>query len=260
MKHIFFILILAFSSSFISANEISVQKIDENNYVLSLSNNEVLSIRVAQSHIIEKAKILCGKKFPVLGKYSFKGTEAIEAKEKNNTKFEFIQNVKCTAKQDNKEIVSESKIKSRSQKQEIEEDIRKMSIKYLNNLVSGNFDEAYFNVAESLRAFSPKSTWMSKKRNFTSQVGKTIKINISKVSIYDNPANAPRPGIYVAADYYNEFANAPIHCGYLMWFKGDGNFFQIIREESGFITTEQVSQISKEKLPIVKQRLRCVSP
>lgn len=81
-----------------------------------------------------------------------------------------------------------------------------------------------------------------------------------KITVYNNPAEAPEPGLYIAADFNNVFENIPIHCGYLMWFRPIGGTFTITREETGYVTAEQLKSISNTQLPDLKRQLRCVAP
>ena len=260
MKQILLFIILAITVQSANAKEISVQKIDENTYKLTLSDREVLDIDVAQARLLEKAESICGTKNPVFGRYSFEGSETIEAKDTSDSNFRFEQVILCSSDLAKPESGADSKIKSNSEAEAIQDNIRNLSQQYIEDIAKGRFDAAYSYVADSLRAITSKSAWQSEKRKFQSQAGDPIDVVIAKITVYDNPQDAPEPGIYVAADFNNKFSNAPIHCGYLMWFKGESNRFQIIREESGLVTNEQLEQIPGEQLPIVKQKLKCVTP
>jgi hypothetical protein len=105
-----------------------------------------------------------------------------------------------------------------------------------------------------------EESWKIGKRSFQQLAGDPVEIKITKVTVYDNPATAPEPGLYVAADYSNVYRNAPIHCGYLMWFRSIGGEFRITREETGHVTAEQLKTIPSSQIPEIKQKLRCVSP
>ena len=131
---------------------------------------------------------------------------------------------------------------------------------YFKNILTGEYEMAYAATADSLRVYIPKSKFISNKKAFRAAAIEPIKIRISRVTVYQNPANAPKPGTYVAADYNNEFSGLPIHCGYLVWFKANNDdIFRIVREESGHITSIQFEEIKKKgQLASIKERLQCV--
>jgi hypothetical protein len=41
---------------------------------------------------------------------------------------------------------------------------------------------------------------------------------------------------------------APIHCGYLTWFRGENGEYRIVREETGHVTTESLARIPSEQI------------
>ncbi len=260
MKQLLATILLISVAHFANAKEVSVQKVDEGNYRLTLTHSTVLDIGIAQAYLYETAKSLCGTLSPHFGKYSFAGSEAIEKKVESAPTFEFVQDIQCANENSESTAVAMKYLTSESEAQAIRNQVLVLSETYFNDIASSKFDKAYSVLADSMRSFSTKTSWVSEKNTFQSQVGDPRQITISKLTLYDNPPGAPNPGIYVAADYYNEFSNAPIHCGYVMWFKGQDGNFKIIREESGLVTSEQLAAIPTEQLPIVKQRLRCVTP
>jgi len=110
-----------------------------------------------------------------------------------------------------------------------------------------------------LRVFSTAESWKVDKQSFRSEVGARVSITIARLTVYENPPNAPGPGIYIAADFNNQYELAPIHCGYLMWFRGEDGEFRIVREETGHVTAESLAMIPSDQIPFIRQRLRCIA-
>jgi len=139
--------------------------------------------------------------------------------------------------------------------------ISELSESYFQHLSLEKYDLAYDSIGTSFRVYNSEEVFLKHKRKFRSITGNIESINISKITVYENPADAPAPGVYAAADYYNSFAGVPIHCGYLVWFMGEGqDTFKIIREETGFITKDQLAEIPAEQLQLFKKELLCVEP
>ena len=139
--------------------------------------------------------------------------------------------------------------------------VKDLTEKYFKNISEGNLGLAYRSLSPELRANLAEERSKEQKSVFAQTAGDIVRLHISKLTVYDNPQNAPKPGIYIATDYYNKYAGVPIHCGYLVWFKGDAQKeYLITREETGFATADQLAGLSASKLKAIEKGLRCVVP
>lgn len=146
-------------------------------------------------------------------------------------------------------------------KEGYEYQVSKLSNNYFHNFLNGKLDLAYETLAENLRGQLSLEKYRDNKKQFIALAGETLSIEITKLTLYENPENAPVPGIYLVADYYNAYSQIPVHCGYLVWIKGENsNRFKLVREESGYITDEQFQKMSKNQLDAIKRQLKCVDP
>lgn len=141
----------------------------------------------------------------------------------------------------------------------IENEVRLKSEVYFQLIASKRIDEELTQVAAAQMGLN-ESKWKNDKLSFQAMAGELLEISIRKITIYDNPAGAPEPGLYVAADYSNVYRDVPIHCGYIMWFRPIGGEFRITREETGHVTAEQLKSIPSAQLPEIKHKLRCLAP
>jgi hypothetical protein len=121
---------------------------------------------------------------------------------------------------------------------------------------AGKVDEAFLQMDLADGIWNEPS-WKSTKREFVSVAGALHRIGITKVTVYENPRSAAKPGLYVAADYRNVWANVPLHCGYLVWLRTSDGQFRITREETGHVTTEQLKAMPAAQAQAVDQALRC---
>lgn len=139
----------------------------------------------------------------------------------------------------------------------VQDEVKRKSEEYFRLIASRQVDEAITQVAVAGMGGN-EADWKSEKLSFQGIAGEPVEISVRKITVYDNPADAPEPGLYVAADYSNEYRGVPIHCGYLMWYRPDGGEFRITREESGYVTADQLKSIPGVRLPEIRSRLRCV--
>ena len=134
-------------------------------------------------------------------------------------------------------LLSHALLAEKSNKEKYEYVASQLSESYFKNISLEQYDLAYDSIAPSMKNYVTEQYFINSKRKFRSISGEIISLNISKLTVYENPVNAPTPGTYVAVDYYNEYTGVPVHCGYLVWFMGeDQEEFKIVREETGYIT------------------------
>ena len=243
------------------ALEISVRQLQQNSYEVVLTNQSNLDEREAQAYIAKAAVPICGGLSPVLGKYRFESKEALGTGllSREPTSFRFTQEVSCLPASLMAPPQRAQKSASPEEIERIRADITKLSEEYFHLLAAKNFDVAYSEMREG--AIGPnKSTWVRDKQAFQALAGDPIGISIVKITVYDNPSEAPEPGLYVAADFRNAYRNVPYECGYLMWHRPNGGIFGITRTEIGHVTTESLKLIPEAQRPELLRKLRCLAP
>lgn len=249
-------------ASLATALEISVRQLDDNSFEFTLTNSAALGEREAQAYISSAAASVCKGSTPMLGKYQFESKQAVgsDPPAKDPGSFRFTQQVTCSVSAQLSADVRHPILGSPDEAKAIQEDIFKRSESHFRLLAAKRFDEAYAEVSGTVLGVGA-TQWKAESQAFQAIAGELIAISIVKVTVYDNPAEAPEPGLYVAADFSNTYANVPINCGYLVWYRPvDGGEFKITRQETGYVTNEQLKSIPSTQLPAIKQGLRCVAP
>jgi len=243
------------------AAEVGVRQVRENEYEFVLTNPTPLSEEVAQSVIGQVAAGVCKDLMPVLGKYRFESRQAIEPKAGSSEPdtFRFNQEVSCVPGTASPPEPRLPTLSTPEESQRVQDDIRLKSEAWFRLIADKRVDEAFEQMSAGSHG-GDEAGWKRDTLSFQATAGKPVKIAIVKMTVYDNPAGAPKPGLYVAADFNNVYENVPIHCGYLMWFRPVGGDFLISRTEIGLITAEQFKSIPSVQLPEIKQQLRCVEP
>jgi hypothetical protein len=143
--------------------------------------------------------------------------------------------------------------------QRVREDIKKMSEGYFRLLAAKRFDEAYSQWNEAVVGVE-RATWAGDKQDFQLLAGNLVSVSVILITVYDNPREAPAPGLYVAADFQNSYKNVPYECGYLMWYRPVGGTFAITRSEIGHVTSAILNPIPVGQRPELLRKLRCVVP
>lgn len=244
------------------AAEVSVSQVQPGKYEFVLTNPTALSEREAMAHIAKAAASTCKGDMPVLGRYRYEAKETIGSGDRLSSEpntFRFVQEVSCASGAQVQTGERRPTLQNEEDSRRVQNEVKLKSEAYFQLIASKRIDEAFAQVAVA-RMDLNEAKWKSDKLSFQAIAGEPLEISLRKITVYDNPAEAPEPGLYVAADYSNVYRNVPIHCGYLMWFRPVGGEFLITREETGYVTSEQLKSIPSAQLPEIKRRLRCLAP
>jgi hypothetical protein len=244
-----------------TAAEISVRQLQQSSFELTLTNDTVLDETVARTYLSQAAASVCRELAPILGKYRFDSKEALGASvlSRERPSYRFVQEISCVPRTQTASPVRQPTITSPAEMQQVREEVKGLSEAYFRLLAAKRFDEAYAQLNETALG-TDKVTWTRERQAFQSVAGAPVAISIIKITVYDNPAEAPEPGLYVAADFQNSYKNAPYECGYLMWFREAGSPYVITRSEMGHVTSETLKTIPESQRPELFQKLRCVAP
>lgn len=257
MRKIFTFLIIFYCGYSIAAT-FSYRQLSTDTFQLMLSNDVPLEISQAQSLLYSNAVQICKGNKPLFGKYSFDSSEPI-SKNAESSSFTFLQEISCAGEV--QVTVAPKKLNiSKNQEKTIKSTARKMTEQFLLAKESGEFKKAYATLGSGMKIITDFPTWKNKEENyFSKNLGKLVSRDIWRITLYDNPPNSPKPGLYIAADYENSYEKSPIHCGYIMWYLPPENLeeFSVMREEYGNITKETLKMIPKEDLQNVRKQIGC---
>jgi len=253
-----FKLFVIFYCGYSSAATLSYKQISTDTFQLIFKNDVPLEIDHAQSSIYSSAVKICSGKTPLFGKYSFDSSEPI-TKGSEASSFTFLQTIKCT---DEVAVTAAPKKLelSNTQEEAIKSKTKKMTEEFLSAKESEEFKKAYDMLDLGMKSITEFSAWKIKESDyFGENMGKLVNRDIWRITLYNNPPNSPKPGLYIAADYENTYEKAPIHCGYVMWYLPAANpeELSVMREEYGNITTDIFKKIPKDNLQNIRKQIGC---
>ncbi len=244
------------------AAEISVRQLGQGHFELVLTNDTVLDERAARAHVAQAATQICKGLAPTLGKYRYESQEALGAgvlARKPDT-YQFIQEVTCLANSERSPVPQVATLSTPEEARRAEAEVKKLTEEYFRALNKKDFDAAYSQTNPAAIA-SDKATWVRDKKAFQALAGELTSHSVVKITVYDNPPEAPEPGLYIAADFQNSYKNVPYECGYLMWFRANRDTpFRVTRSEIGTVTSENLRSIPEVQRAEVLRKLRCVAP
>jgi|GEM_PF-860482 len=244
-------------------NAVTVEEVGSDRFELILTSASALDIESAQASLVPTAESLCPDKYPTFGHYQFESAERLGQLPgpDNATDFKFIQQIACVEAvlapetSDRKSFFSDP-----TEKRNVEERILQLSESYFADIFGGNYEKAFASLSAEMKSYRSFDEWSAQMDQLRIKSGSITSIDVHTITIYDNPPNAPQPGLYVAADYQNSFEKAPFHCGFLIWFRGESSDFEITREETGLLTYETLEQIPVENHETALAQMKCNAP
>jgi len=103
------------------------------------------------------------------------------------------------------------------------------------NLVEAGDDEASFaQLAPTFQRNLTTADWREVITRTRQTLGKRVSRTLRRVVWYDNPSNAPLPGLYAAVEYDSVFENADKHFQYVILHSQNGAPFKVMRNEATF--------------------------
>jgi Protein of unknown function (DUF4019) len=111
-------------------------------------------------------------------------------------------------------------------------EMQRLSAEYLGHLDRGEYEKAHAMYSAEMRAMAPLREWRKFVSESAAAWGALERRDQANVTWYLDPANAPRPGLYVAVDYVSRYANLAQHTEFLVWYRElEGMPFVLARHE-----------------------------
>lgn len=127
---------------------------------------------------------------------------------------------------------------------------------YLVDKDEARFEDAYAFFSPDQKRMVPFDSWRADRAQFRAKVGAFQSRTIRKLTWYRNPPGA-QPGIYVAADFSDQFENSALHCGYVAWHQRMDGSFEIVHEEDNLIDKPTAARMSPEQMQRAHAAFKC---
>ena len=239
-------------------DRISTARIAADEYEITLESSTLYDVEAAQRLLIPAMRRACADKYVEPGRYRFESDETLGSPQSGDAAaFKLVQKIRCVDTLPAAEqAVREPILADATALHGAEARARELSEEYFRLLYAnlGNDAEAAINAMFAQREPDGQA---DKDVSQPTTPGTPVDINIYGITVYDNPQNAPLPGVYIAADYQNRAGNVAYHCGFLIWYSEDGVDYDLWRIETAVIGDTELPTIPQEQLQQVLEQLRC---
>lgn len=109
------------------------------------------------------------------------------------------------------------------------------------------YDAAYAMYAPSTQAVVSHDQFIEHEQHSRRDNGAVIARRVMRTTIYDNPPNAPAPGVYVAFDFVGRYEATDRSCGYLILHQAaPGAPFRVVRSEQAFLDNATAARAQEQ--------------
>jgi hypothetical protein len=103
---------------------------------------------------------------------------------------------------------------------------------WLDHFDAGDADATFNLLAPIFQANLTREVWSRSVAESRAKLGKRLSRKLRRIVWYQDPANAPLPGLYAAVEFDSVFVNADRHFQYLMLHSQNGAPFRLMRREA----------------------------
>ena len=241
-----FLILLAVASAPVAPapSALSIERIDGTSFRISAPAPEIETIAALQSRLIPSAKLACQESKAVFGRYRIEGGN-------------FEQELLCAGQAAGPDLARATQDPEWSPSPDDQRALLAATYDYFAAKDAGRYADAYALLSDRMKASAAPAEWQASAREFNDVAGRALGRRVVEISWYANPADAPEPGLYVAADYSAEFEKLEFVCGYVMWKLLPDGRFVLVREEQNLARkrgAKPMAEIDREPLRI---RLGC---
>ncbi|HTU10501.1 MAG TPA: DUF4019 domain-containing protein [Allosphingosinicella sp.] len=178
---------------------------------------------------------ICGTRYPVPGRYRFVGNERVAPDgTRGSSTFEVRQELTCSDTPPSPPTEVPAPADWRASARD-EADARAATMAYFAAVDAGDAARVLAMMPLARRAEENVASRAEAMRTFRAEAGTPGAHRIIALSWYVNPASAPRPGIYVAADFERVYSGLAAVCGYVVWYRDEAGRYSLMREETAVV-------------------------
>jgi hypothetical protein len=102
------------------------------------------------------------------------------------------------------------------------------------------------------------SKWKSEQAGFRKLAGSDLSRKITRVTWFPSVDPSQAGSVLVAANFSAQSKTLAVHCGRLLWQRLADGRFDLIQEESGFLTQQAAKTMSADALKQRRNQLGCI--
>ncbi len=243
----------------IGKTEVSLNRFNETDFELVFSSNEITDVAMAQRALQASATDACGSKPAQFGHFKFESHEPVQASGAAATLI-LRQQIHCgEAKPDlNSADAAFDTGWEPSESDQIQAKLQ--FAEFFDALIQGDESAAFSRFSEKTAAALDFKQWQNSRKAFKGQAGDDWRVNITRMTWYNNPPGSPSPGIFVAIDYSGTAQSLALNCGYLVWQRHGANRYSLVRMEDNTLDSATAALLDADAVAKTRSAFGCIGP
>jgi hypothetical protein len=226
-----------------AAPEVSVERIDADSFRMSITAAGA-SVPELQARLLPAARLACQARRPLFARYRLQ-QDVLD------------QELMCLDPAAASMPAAAAQDAAWAPTPADQQALLKATYDYFAAKDAARYRDAYAFLSERMKANVALDAWTRAARDFDEAAGPTIGRRVVEISWYNNPSDAPEPGIYVAADYSAEFEKLEFVCGYVMWRLMPDGTLRLAREEQNLARKRGAKSLAAIDRDPLRARLGC---
>jgi hypothetical protein len=250
----------ASAGSAVSADRIQVTELGPDHFELRISIEGTTDPADGQVALVPRASALCGTRHVHWGRYQFDTTapSVVSPQAPGPAILRYAHQITC---EDTPQSLEASPAVPPAPAEppttEDEALIRDRTEAFLAAKDTGDFAAAHAMFNAAMASYQTPESMQASRAPFNDAAGAGVDREVIRITWYDDPAGAPTPGRYVAADYRASYPSRAFYCGYVVWIRQYDGSYLIARQEEGQATPDIVEKAAPEEIPALRQQLAC---
>lgn len=251
------VLALSLTGSLVQALEITSRELGPGKFEFVVSNDAPVPANDARALIAIVARSACQGQPPVAGAFHIEtaDTAAGGAAPDAPPAFRFAQEITCGGQATNAAGAQGSTLTA-DKKKELNAEIRQLTEEHFNLVDARRFDVAFRDMGSG----QSKEQWQFERESFMAESGKLQEFKVIGVDFLQDPAGAPRPGLYLGVVYNNKYETVPLECGFFVWQQLSEHEFRVVSAGHRYVTSKQFDAMDPAERTTLEQRLGCPRP
>ena len=237
-------------------SDVQVESLGTDSFRLVLRSFRSRTVEAGQDELLPKAREICAGKDVGFGKYQFETMEPVTAGGERHPLL-LKQDITCGVASPRPPSVStanrDPQWRPTSTQVQL---VERQTYAYFAAKDGRKYQEAYALLSPRQKQTISFERWSALAEDFNAKAGEVSGRNIKKITWYKDPPDT-EPGVYAAADFSSEFANAAAHCGYVVWHEENDGSFLLVREEQNFLDKASEARLKPGERERVRAQFGC---
>ncbi len=239
--------------------EVTLNRMTETEFELVFSSNEITDVALAQRALQASAAEACGAKPAQFGHFKFETNEPLKNTGTAAT-LRLTQQIRCgNAEPDISP--ADAAFDAGWEPSEFDQIQAKLQfVDFFDALLQGEYKVAYSRFSEQTASAMDFDRWRNSRQTLNAQIGKDWRVNISRMTWYNNPPGSPSPGIFVAMDFTGTAQKLAVHCGYLVWQRHEATRYTLVRMEENTLDSATAASLDVDGITKARSTFGCIGP